>query len=69
MREHEFRSEEPMITPTTILKAGEHAPEAGPYACAGCAESVVATLITLEKDQVLPVCQTCGPMTAWVQRR
>lgn len=68
MSEHEFRSGEPVAAPTKGLKAGECAPESGPYQCAGCAEAVVATLITLEKDQALPVCQTCGPMAEWVRQ-
>lgn len=67
MKEHEFRGEEPMVAPLIGLKPGARAPEAGAYECASCAESVVATLITLEKDQEVPVCQTCGPMTAWVR--
>ena len=37
------------------------------YCCAHCAEKMVATLITLERDQRLPVCQTCGPMAEWVK--
>lgn len=68
MSEHEFRSEQPVSAPSPELLPGECAPQGGSFGCASCAEAVTATLITLEKDDALPICHTCGPMTRWVQR-
>lgn len=69
MTEHEFRGSEPMAEAVERrMTAGERAPEAGEYACASCAETVTATVMLLEKDQQLPICHTCGPLTAWVRR-
>ena len=67
MSEHEFMGEQPAIALEQGLAPGVCPPEAGRWACAGCAETVAATLITLEKDEKLPICNTCGPMTRWVK--
>ena len=66
---HEFHSSEPTAEAgVRRMKAGENVPETGEYECASCAETVTATIMLLEKDQQLPVCHTCGPMTAWKKR-
>ena len=69
MSDHEFHSSEPMAAPADVLRPGAAAPDSGAYACTSCPEEVTATLITMEKDEALPICNTCGRMTVWSARR
>lgn len=62
-QDHEFTGEEP-ATATRTYRTGERIQDEGAYACINCGVNP-PPMVNLLKDQMIPVCGTCGPESKW----
>jgi hypothetical protein len=61
--DHEFKSEEAATAPK-VFKTGERVDDEGAFACINCGTNP-PPMVNLLKDQMIPVCGTCGPESRW----